>query len=173
MIVALLAVACAAQHVNAQSSPPRPPQNAAPALLPPPAASPKPETVAPRTNAAAQVAPRATESAVRAAPLPLRPVSAPVESVRPAVTSTPAAQSVRETPHVDPPPPAPASRQSTLSAVASVSAPEGPPPVGATARCKDGTYLFVPTSKQSCSERGGLVVIFAARPVPPTPPRRP
>ena len=172
MIAALLAAVFSAQAVNAQASPPpRPPQDVTPALLPPPPASPRPETVAPRTRAAAQVAPQGEET-LRTTPVAPRRVSAPVDSVRPTVASPQQAQAVREPPRADPPPPPPATRQPALNAT-QTAAPDGPPPTGATARCKDGTYLFTPTNQQSCSDRGGLAVTLASRPAPPTPPRRP
>jgi hypothetical protein len=128
--------------------------------------------VTPRARAAAIVAPSAAETAQRtAAELP--PVSAPVESVRPVMASPQQAQVVQEPPRSDPPPPAPATRPPVQRAMAPATAPDGPPPVGATARCKDGTYLFVPATEQSCGDRGGLAVTFAPRPAPPPPPRRP
>lgn len=174
MIAALLAAVFSTQAAGAQASPPpRPTQDVAPALLPPPAASPRPETVAPRTRAAVQGAQQATETAVRATAAPLRPASAPVDSVRPTIAPARQVQVPLEPPRVDPPPPVPGTRQPTQNAVAPASAPDGPPPVGATARCKDGTYLFVPTTEQSCSDRGGIAVTFTPRPAPPTPPRRP
>ena len=174
MIAALLAAVFCTQTARAQASPPpRPTQDVAPALLPPPAASPRPETVAPRTRAAVQGAQQATEAAVRATATPLRPASAPVDSVRPTKAAPQPVQVLEEPPRVDPPPPAPGTRPSAQKAVAPASAPDGPPPVGATARCKDGTYLFVPTNDQSCSERGGFAVTFTPRPAAPTPPRRP
>ncbi len=49
-----------------------------------------------------------------------------------------------------------------------------PAPVGATGRCRDGTYLTTPPSEEACAGKGGMSVRMpptqAAR---PTPPRRP
>ncbi|MFA6165658.1 MAG: DUF3761 domain-containing protein [Gemmatimonadaceae bacterium] len=167
----LTAALVASAEATAQSAPPPPRRDSAPALLPPPPVA-RPEAVTPRTRPAAIVAPSVDETARRAPVEPL-PASAAVESVRPALTSTQQPQSVREAPRVDPPPPTPVNRASVQRAAEAPPAPDGPPPAGATARCKDGTYLFTPTTQESCSDRGGLAVILASRPVPPTPPRRP
>jgi len=63
--------------------------------------------------------------------------------------------------------------QAAPSRIRSVVTADGPPPSGATARCKDGTYLFTPANEHSCDSRGGLVVLISPKPAPPTPPRRP
>jgi hypothetical protein len=50
------------------------------------------------------------------------------------------------------------------------------PPVGATMRCKDGTYLGGAPSDAACAGHGGLAAAIAAprtAPPPPTRPRRP
>lgn len=48
------------------------------------------------------------------------------------------------------------------------------PPVGATMRCKDGTYLSGTASANRCANNGGLAAILPPLPpVPPTPAKRP
>lgn len=47
------------------------------------------------------------------------------------------------------------------------------PPAGATAQCKDGTFLFGAPNADRCAGNGGVAAIFS-RPTPaPTPPSRP
>jgi len=172
---ALLAVALTAPAatLGAQAAPPAPKPDSAPALLPPPR-TPPPPAAGPMVRTRAQAAPLAGETAVRATVAPLPQVSAPVESVRPAAATAPRVPSGRDAPAVPPAPPAPVARQAAQqNAPEPAAVPDGPPPVGATARCKDGTYLFAPASEQSCSAHTGLVVLFPPRPAPPTPPRRP
>ena len=168
VVVVATLVACATP-ARAQSPPTPPKRDSTPTLLPPPA-SPRPEAVAPRARAAAQVAPSAQET-LRATPIAPKLVGAPVDSVRPAIRPAPS-------PLVDdrasaPPPPAPSAQRQAQRTTEVAPTPDGPPPTGATARCKDGSYLFAPVNDESCRDRGGLVARFAPPPVPPTPPRRP
>lgn len=68
------------------------------------------------------------------------------------------------------PPPPPVARP----AFRAVPVQEGPPPDGATARCKDGSYLVGLLAPDACADRGGLVVRFPPpRVVPPKPPGPP
>lgn len=69
------------------------------------------------------------------------------------------------------PPSAPARIQQPAFRTTAVE--QGPPPAGATARCKDGTYLFGALPVNPCSDRDGLAVRFPIPPPPPTAPRRP
>jgi hypothetical protein len=48
------------------------------------------------------------------------------------------------------------------------------PPLGATARCKDATYVTTTPSPTVCDAHGGVAMIFpAAKPAPTVPARRP
>jgi hypothetical protein len=77
------------------------------------------------------------------------------------------------------PPPAPgtpaavataAARSSSVRVVSAAVA----PPTGATARCKDATYVTTTPSPTVCDAHGGVSVIFpAAKATPTAPARRP
>jgi hypothetical protein len=46
-------------------------------------------------------------------------------------------------------------------------------PIGATMRCKDGTYLTSAPSASACSANGGVAVTYPATPAPPAPRAQP
>lgn len=170
IVCAALALAAPTLPLGAQAAPPPPRRDSAPALLPPPPSSPRPETVAPRSRAAAQIAPRTETEAARLRPIEPRRISAPVDSARPTPARVTAPLAL--TP-ADPPPPRPVTPQATARNVVPMGIAEGPPPAGATARCRNGVYLYASVTDESCAENGGLAVRFPSKLAPPPPPRRP
>ena len=148
---ALLFVAVSA---GAQSAP-RPPRREAPdsvvLLRPSPAAPPVATLLRGALRPAAEapvIMPVLPMPA--ASPPPPAPVSATIVAVQP-----------EPMPSVAPPPFA-----TTMSAVASATVtPDQLPPAGATARCKDGTFLSGGAPDQGCAGKGGLSIVL-------TPPRQ-
>jgi hypothetical protein len=128
-------------------------------------------------------------AAAQSTPQPLRPPARPVRdtAMRPSAPTLPPSAGVRTVvppplfpSHVNVPavprfstPVAPALAKST-SAMPERVALEAPRPVGATARCKDGTYLTSAPSQSECGNNGGLAVRFpAATQASSRPPVRP
>lgn len=163
-----LAICGIGSSLHAQAAPPAPKRDSV-RVLPAPYTPPPPP--APARTAVSQRAVRSTEAAPTAVPAPPARVGVPVDSARPAARSV-RAQTAPEGTTKNAPPPPPTPRR-TAQVVAEPVSVDGPPPAGATARCKDGTYLFTTANEHSCDNRGGLVVLITPKPAPPTPPRRP
>lgn len=189
-VAALLALT--AGQLAAQSPPPAPAPAAAPALQRPTAAPP-PSTVAP---AATPAATRATP--VAAAPVaPVASASRPADSVRPAgapsaerpagavaqcvdgtfvarTADCTARRGVRVRFPVERSGPPPVAEQPQAVPVGRPAvASSATPPQGATARCKDGTFVLGAWSAGRCDANGGLAAVLpATRTPPPPPPRR-
>jgi hypothetical protein len=85
---------------------------------------------------------------------------ATVAEVRPAAPATQAG------------PPAHRAPKQTVP-TANLSLAQQPPPAGATARCKDGTYLSSTPSPTACDANGGLAAVLLKAQQAPTPPARP
>jgi len=194
--LALIAV-FGASHVEGQSAAPPPPKPvpvAAPALLHP-SSAPPPAAVAPRGVKAVSNAPP-TFAPIRSV---VRASATPPDSVRPKSTATIAAppanavaqcvdgsfviapngpdactahRGVRVVFPVSKPPAAPL----RVVAAPRIAAPaQAAAPIGATMRCKDGTYLTGAPAASRCAGFGGVAAFLAPpRPTPAQPlPRRP
>lgn len=172
VLLAVFATASTVERATAQAGPPlaRPRADSAPTLQRPTSPSAPPASVAPRTSVRAGV-PSAAQ-APTPAPVPAMPrASVAVDSVRPApADATPAAPAVAR-------PADPATVRQATTALPSATLrvePDLPPPAGATARCRDGSYVTTPVDGSTCDGRGGLAVRLPVRPVPgPRPPNRP
>lgn len=148
----LLALACAAPLAAQEpprTLPPASPAPTAPAIVPAPA-PPAANAVAICNDRSVIVAPAtpaacATRGGVKATLPAYRPGPAP-EAVRPAPKGPTAA---------------------TPSLVGET------PPVGATMRCRDGTWMTGPASSGRCDANGGTAVILPVAPVTPPAPRPP
>ena len=181
---------------QAPASPPPPPAapTRTPAVLRPPTAPPPTAPAQATTRAAAQ---RPTLAPV----VPPGRVSPPPDSVRlvaPAPVTAPPANAVAQCAdgtfiaapgdasgcashgglHVLLPRQAaapPAMSHVAAAPVASLAAQpsNAAPPVGATMRCKDGTYLGGAPSEAACSGNGGLAAAIVTPRTPPPPPSRP
>lgn len=104
------------------------------------------------------------------APAPLPPASPPPPV--PVVAPTPPVKPVERT---APPPPAVAPAVRAAEPALVVRPQDEVPPLGATMRCKDGTWLSGTPSAERCDRNRGLAVILPVRaPAPPPPaPRTP
>ncbi|MGH7654880.1 MAG: hypothetical protein ACREN6_09475 [Gemmatimonadaceae bacterium] len=166
---------------------------------PPPRVAPRaPATTAPASTASATPAPLLVPATAPTPPAPQKVVT-PASALPPSDNAvalcmngtfvnkpgTPAdcagrgGLRVAFTSHLRTPPPAPgtpaaaAAAAQRLSNVRAVSASMAPP-VGATARCKDATYITGTPSPTMCDAHGGVAVTFpAARRTPAAPARRP
>lgn len=164
LIAAPLALGVATAGVlGAQGLPPTAtvPRNESPALRVPVRPSRPPAAVAP-----AAAASRQARAAVDSGPSVPKSPGMPVDSAKPAPAVVNALDPRR----------APAERQvppavRTLRSAVAGPAVSGPTeaPEGATARCKDGTFLLTPVDVNSCLDRGGLVVAFPQRQLPKRP----
>lgn len=170
LLAAVVAVGVAPMGtIGAQGGPPaaRAPLDTQPALRVPASASRPPSAVAPRTRSVRQLGPATADTSLKL----IKRVSAPVDSVRPAPATVSALDPSRA-PRVQAPPPAPGT-----AATARVTAPRAlltsdTPPAGATARCKDGTFLTTTLlDDNSCSDHGGIAVRLPQRQPPPPRPR--
>ena len=163
-----LAASAAALHAQAGPQLAKAPRDTQPEVKRLVAPSPPPSSVAPRARAAAQV--RAA-TAADSGPRPMKRVSPPVDSVRPAPEPVNTLDQSRA-PAKAPPPPAPRANTAVQPVAARAALVSDEPPQGATARCKDGTFLTTAVDATSCTDNGGLAVrILAARqlPKPPAP----
>ena len=168
--IIVLAAIVAAVPLGAQTplvapTPPAPQAAGIAALIERAPLSPPPATVRPSSIPAAQQRP--TPAVV----LPPSPGSPSPESARAPGGAALVARSaeVAPTPLAAPvPPPPSAGGQGTALPV--LNAP-GPPPAGATGRCKDGTYLTGAATEAQCGARGGLAATFSAPRRAPTRPQ--
>lgn len=156
VVLSLMALAGGVAPARAQSTPralvqpPAAQRDTGGAKLAPPPATPLPSSLRPQAANIARLAPSAPVV------LPVSPGGDPIPSSAPAEhIAAPVPQ-----PLTRPVPPAPTSlQQAALQAVI----PDLPPPVGVTARCKDGTYLTSAPSPGECVSNGGLAVRFPQR----------
>jgi hypothetical protein len=140
---------------SAPSAPPPPQQVVVPSLVPPKKA-PLPPPPAPAFAAQRAVVPAAVNSMKRVGVLP--------DSVRPA-----AATKLAVRPMAAPPaPPAPQTTAARIAAAERSVAPANTAPIGATMRCRDGTYLTGAASAGRCANNGGVAAIYPAQPSAPT-----
>ena len=157
VMAATVVLIAGAVRLNAQAGPPlaKVSSDTQPTLrlLVPP--SPPPSTVAPRASTsrrAAVVAP------ADSGPRPLKRMSLPVDSVRPAPVPVNALDPKRA-PVKQPAPPAPGSNAAAQQVVAPRAALiSNEPPANATARCKDGTFVTLAVDANTCADRGGIAV---------------
>lgn len=164
-LAAVATLVASGTALRAQAGPPipRPSTDSQPALRVPIPPSAPPSSVAPRNAARAIV-----REAEPAAPLLLVvPVGPPVDSVRPAPVV--AAQVVPL--QVGSPPPVPQAAPVARRLDAQALIQSDAVLIDATARCKDGTFLFGALPAEPCAERGGLVALIPVKPAPPRPPR--
>lgn len=148
LIASLLLAAPLGAPLAAQEPPPLLP----PASPPPTAPAPAPRLLPPPANAVAQcndltfvVAPSEPAACV---------ARGGIKILLPGVRRTPALAAA-----------SPALRAATSQSAA--LARNDAPPVGATMRCRDGSWLFGTPSASRCDRNGGLAVILPAPPVPP------
>lgn len=167
MFAGVLLTVAGTAHAQASPPPTTASRDTQPALIKPRTVSAPPPTVAPRLRAAARPT-RADSAPVE----PMRRVGAPPDSVRPTVMQAPRGDTARNS-RTAPPPPARPAASVVAPAASSPALAETPPPTGATARCKDGTYLFGPLATDPCAAHGGLAALFPERTAPPPAPRRP
>jgi len=169
MLAAVVAVGLAPTGtLGAQGGPQaaRAPRDSQPALRAPKSPSPPPSAVAPRQGAVRQPGPTSADTGLKL----MKRVSAPVDSVRPAPAPVTALDPLRA-PRIQAPPPAPAANATAKVTTTRASVTSDQPPAGATARCKDGTFLTTPADDNTCSDHGGLVVRFPQRQAPPQRPK--
>lgn len=159
-IVALL---LSATPLLAQGAPPRPPRPVAPDSLRTPPQAPAPALLAP-ARGSAQLQ-RATPAVVLP-PAPGGPPPTPPRSTAVVPSKAPPVLNAQ----VVPPPP-PMAGAATPATPARALMPNGPPPVGTTMRCKDGTYLTGTPNPANCATHQGVAVIFPTRAVPTGPER--
>ena len=62
-------------------------------------------------------------------------------------------------------------RAAQPSAAPSPASGPATPPVGATMRCRDGTWLSGAPAADRCTQRGGVLIYVPQRPTPPPPAR--
>lgn len=150
-----------ASALRAQAGPPLAKQDTQPALRKPQPGSPPPSTVAPSRG-------RRRATAADSVPVtPMKRVSAPPDSVRPAPAAAAPLDSARM-PRTQPMV-RPGARQDAAAAP-SASTASDQPPAGAKARCKDGTFVMAPVDDATCRTNGGIAVRFPDASVAP---RRP
>lgn len=159
------AIGLSASASNAQSGPPvaKVPRDSAPALVKLASPSAPLSTVAPRAGANVRRAPTKADSAPVVA---MKRVGPPADSVRPVA---PRAQQLRAI-ATQPAPslPAKGAASQPVAPAASVRASDTPP-LGATGRCKDGTWLTAAVTQSSCADHGGLAVKLDAKQAPRQP----
>ena len=165
------AMFAAGAHIALAQSTPTPPAAPQPQTLKAPPSSPPPPRPAailpasqrtPTAPLSLKAAPNA--ALVRAAAPNVRTDSARVASTR---TSTAAIAAAAPAARVENPP----RRAKTAAALsATINAAEARP-IGATMRCKDGTYLTGTVSGDRCASNGGVAVTYPATttPAPPRP----
>ena len=165
-------VSLTAAQMQAQAGPPLAPprRDSSPPLMVPKSPSPPPSSRAPAPAPA-----RASFTVADPAPVAIAPqTGAPVDSVRPSTDPNPEAPKTGLIVRRPPPPvssPAPAAARVVDSPAAFRL---NDPPDGATARCKDGTWLFGAVPDVPCQANGGLAVrLPEPKPVvrPPRPPQ--
>ncbi len=162
-------VSLTAALMQAQAGPPlaQPRRDSSPPLMVPKAPSPPPSSRAPAPA-------RASFTVADPAPVAIAPRSgASVDSVRPVTDLNPEAPKTGLIVRRPPPPvssPAPAAARAVDSPAAFRS---NDPPDGATALCKDGTWLFGAVPVVPCQSNGGLVVRLPEPKPVPRPPRPP
>lgn len=166
MRTAVITLALASASILAAQGVPlatRAPRDSQPALRVPVSPSRPPSAVAPRGPARAGQARAIADSAPRTMQSP----SLPVDSVRPA----PVPLNVIDPRRAPPAQAAPPAPRSTRAIVAEprVAPASDVPPTNATARCKDGTFLVAPVEQSSCTDHGGLAVVFPQHQVPRRP----
>lgn len=168
-VAGAVALLVGTEPLRAQAGPPlaRPARDTTPALKSPIAPSAPPSSVAPRTGTRAAARASVLSAEQQIVPPSTAPVSPPVDSFRPAAARTPAAPPIPVV--APPPPPKPGTEARAVSASASLRSDEPPP--GATARCRDGTFLSGALPADPCGDRGGLAVRIT--PPPPLRPPRP
>lgn len=150
---------------GAQSAPPKPATDTA---GPPLRVMKAPATPPPRSNARAA----ATLAPTNAEPLrAMQRVGTPVDSARPKAPAPVALDPSRAPAKtvIAPPSATTAAAQPAARAALTVA---DTPPAGATARCKDGTYVTRAVDANTCGANGGIAVRFP-QPSQTTAPRRP
>ena len=95
-----------------------------------------------------------------ASPPPPAPVVAPAPAVKPVQRATPLPTAIAPTVRAAEP-------------VAVVRSADDTPPLGATMRCKNGTWLSGTPVASRCDRNRGLAVILPVRAAAPPPPRAP
>lgn len=147
----LIALAASAAPVQAQRIRPAPP---------PIAARIDSGAVPPRDPIIAPTPPRRLVARERT-PTPAEPVRAMTPGSPPPPVAAIAADAVEASPPPleRPVPPPPSAAIAASAPVANVNM-NIAPPIGATARCKDGSYLTGTPSDERCAGRGGLVVLL-------------
>ena len=148
---ALIALAASAAPVQAQRIRPAPPPIAA--RIDSGAVPPRDQIIAPT--------PPGRLLARERRPTPAEPVRAMTPGSPPPPVAAIAADAVEASP---PPlerqaPPPPAAAIAASAPVLNINI-NSTPPIGATARCKDGSYLTGTPSDERCAGRGGLVVLL-------------
>ena len=167
-LATLIALALtSAGALEAQGGPPaaRAPRDSQPAVRALVSPSRPPSTVAPRAPLRPAQVRVATDSAPR---VPKSP-GMPVDSARPAPAPLNALDP-RRAPPEQPAPPAPTARRPAIVEQRAAALSDSPP-IGATARCRDGTFLLSRVDENACVGNGGLAVVFPQRqtPKPPQP----
>lgn len=166
MLATLIALALTpAGSLAAQGVPPaaRAPRDTQPVLRAPVAPSRPPSSVAPLAPVRAAQVRAITDSA----PRPPKSPGMPVDSARPAPAPLNALDPGRAPPE-QPAPPAPTVRRAVI-VEQRTAVPSDVPPAGATARCKDGTFLLSRVDENTCTGNGGLAVVFPEHQVPKRP----
>lgn len=169
-ILASVMLAAGAHNAFAQSAPTPPAQAPAPALKLPASAPPPPRPAA--IVPASQRTPTPPLS-LKAAPNDgtVPPSRVHPDSVRAATARTSVATKLAVSPptaQVANPPRRAAVTSTSLAASATVNSPAARP-IGATMRCKDGTYLTGTASADRCAGNGGVAATFPAISTPAQP----